>query len=402
MILSLFYACVFALSFIIVISSLVFFHELGHYSVARFFNVAVERFSIGFGKPLTRWKAKSGTEWTINAIPLGGYVKFLGDAGAASNPDTDRLEQMKAEIEAGNASGESEVELTSCFHFKPLWQRVLIVLAGPVANFILAIVIFASIAMIIGTREIRSVVLDVLPESAAQHAGVMAGDQFLTLDGKDVSLSSDLIAYVALRSDVTLMARVERGGQFVEFPITPKKQVRKDFIGGDNQVGTIGVRIGGENAVMQRNYGVFSGLNYGVSEVGRSIAMTGTYIGRIFTGKEDGKALGGVVRIATMTGKTAVDTVKLELSVMDRLKAMALNLLQLSAALSIGLGVANLMPIPVLDGGHLLYYGYEAVAGRPLSEKKQELGFRIGFAVLMTLLVILTWNDIGYISSLSS
>jgi len=360
MILSLFYACVFALSFIIVISSLVFFHELGHYSVARFFNVAVERFSIGFGKPLTRWKAKSGTEWTINAIPLGGYVKFLGDAGAASNPDTDRLEQMKAEIEAGN--------------FKPLWQRVLIVLAGPVANFILAIVIFASIAMIIGTREIRSVVLDVLPESAAQHAGVMAGDQFLTLDGKDVSLSSDLIAYVALRSDVTLMARVERGGQFVEFPITPKKQVRKDFIGGDNQVGTIGVRIGGENAVMQRNYGVFSGLNYGVSEVGRSIAMTGTYIGRIFTGKEDGKALGGVVRIATMTGKTAVDTVKLELSVMDRLKAMALNLLQLSAALSIGLGVANLMPIPVLDGGHFL----------------------------MTLLVILTWNDIGYISSLSS
>jgi len=133
MILSLFYACVFALSFIIVISSLVFFHELGHYSVARFFNVAVERFSIGFGKPLTRWKAKSGTEWTINAIPLGGYVKFLGDAGAASNPDTDRLEQMKAEIEAGSASGESEVELTSCFHFKPLWQRVLIVLAGPVA-----------------------------------------------------------------------------------------------------------------------------------------------------------------------------------------------------------------------------------------------------------------------------
>jgi len=402
MILSIFYTALFIVSFLTVISLLVFFHELGHYSVARFFNVAVERFSIGFGKTLKSWTARSGTEWTIKAIPLGGYVKFLGDAGAASNPDTQRLAQIKQDIEGKLESGESEIDVESCFHFKPLWQRALIVLAGPLANFLLAIIVFAGLAIALGTQDIKSFVIEVLPESAAMTAGVEAGDVFLTLDGKDVSLAKDLISYVALRSDVKLTAQVKRGNDILEFSITPQRKSRKDFIGGESRIGTLGIRIGGEEALVTESYGLFSGLNYGVKEVGHSIAMTGKYVGRIFTGDEDGKALGGVVRIATMTGKTAVDTAKLEISVSDRLKAMALKLLQLSAALSIGLGVANLMPIPVLDGGHLVYYGYEAVAGRPLSEKKQEQGFRVGLFVLLTLLVIFTLNDIEYIRGLLS
>ena len=402
MILSLFYTALFIASFVTVISLLVFFHELGHYSVARFFNVAVECFSIGFGRTLKSWTARSGTEWTIKAIPLGGYVKFLGDAGAASNPDTERLEKIRQDLEGKLATGDSAIDVDACFHFKPLWQRTLIVLAGPLANFLLAILVFAALAIMLGTQDLKSVVLEVVPESAAQSAGVEPGDMFLTLDGKDVSLAGDLIGYVALRSDVEISARVKRGNNILEFPITPQRKSRKDSIGGESKIGTLGVRIGGEGSLVSQTYGLFSGLNYGVNEVGRSIAMTGKYIGRIFTGDEDGKALGGVVRIATMTGKTAVDTAKLEISALERLKAMAIRLLHLSAALSIGLGVANLMPIPVLDGGHLVYYGYEAVAGRPLSEKKQELGFRIGFSVLLTLLVIFTWNDIGYIRGLLS
>jgi len=398
MLTSLIYTIIFAVSFILVLSALVFFHELGHYSVARFFKVAVDRFSIGFGKPLAKWRARSGTEWIIGTIPLGGYVRFMGDAGAASNPDQSQLDQIRANIET--TQGIEAVE--TCFHFKPLWQRALIVLAGPMANFLLAIIIFAGLAIVYGSQEVRSVVMDVAPDSAAQEAGVLAGDAFLTMDGKDVSLSTDLIGYVALRSGQKIKTTLERGNNVITLPITPKRTDRRDFIGGTNAIGTIGVRIGGEDAVIRKTYGPLNAIGYGSNQVVETIAMTGTYIKRIFQGKEDGKALGGPVRIATMTGKTAVDVAKLELSFWERFQNILVRLLSLGAALSIGLGVANLMPIPVLDGGHLLYYGYEAVAGRPLSERKQEFGFRVGFAFLMTMLVILTWNDIGYVRSFFS
>jgi len=402
MLFSLLYTLIFAASFLIVISALVFFHELGHYSVARAFNVAVERFSIGFGKPIAKWTAKSGTEWTINSIPLGGYVKFLGDAGAASNPDTAELDRIKTSLETATMSGERSVSIEDCFHFKPLWQRVLVVLAGPMANFLLAIIIFAALAQTIGTRDFKSLVTSVAPLGAAEAAGVKIGDQFLTMDGKDVSKANDLISYVALRSDNEIETRLLRGNDTITLTVTPQSLERKDFIGGRNKIGTIGVGVGGRDAEVRVTYNPLTSLQYGVGQVGSTIGMTGRYIGRIFTGAEDGKALGGVVRIATMTGKTAVDSAKLDVPIPQRLKIMVLNLIQLSAALSIGLGVANLMPIPVLDGGHLLYYGYEAVAGRPLDMKKQELGFKIGFAFLLTLMVVLTWNDIGYIRSLFS
>ncbi len=398
MIISLLYTLIFTVSFILVISALVFFHELGHYSVARAFNIAVERFSIGFGKPLAKWTAKSGTEWTINAIPLGGYVKFLGDAGAASNPDTEELERIKSKLE----SGTPDIAIEDCFHFKPLWQRVLVVLAGPLANFLLAIIIFAGIAQFIGTQDLKSVVTAVVEGGAADTAGVKVEDQFLTMDGHNVETVSDLTAYIALRSNTEIQTVLLRDSAEIALSITPESLERKDFIGGTNKIGTIGVGLGGREAVIRTRYTPVSSLKHGVEQVGESIKMTGHYIGRIFTGREDGKALGGIVRIATMTGKTAVDSAKLEVPVNERLKIMLLNLIQLSAALSIGLGVANLMPIPVLDGGHLLYYGYEAVAGKPLDMQKQELGFKIGFALLLTLMVVLTWNDIEYVRSLFS
>ena len=385
-------------SFIVVLSVLVFIHEMGHYSVARFFKVSIDRFSVGFGKPLVKRTDKHGTEWVISRIPFGGFVKFSGDMGMASNPDHEQLAALKEKAQREGKDGNFD----RLFHFKPLWQKALVVLAGPVANFLLAIVIFAVLVMTFGTRDVKSSVLSVVPGGAAEAAGVLAGDQFLTMDDRDVSLFKNLSPYVSLRSGNDIKTVVLRDGREVELVLQPRRTEQKDFVGGTNKTGLIGVQLGGEGAVIQRRYNPVEALGYGVNEVGRTISSTGDYIGRIFIGKEDGSALGGPLRIATLTGKTAVDVAKLERPVLSRLKAGFFTLLQLGAYLSIGLGVANLMPIPVLDGGHLLFYGYEAVAGRPLSQEKQEIGFRVGFALLLTLFVFLTFNDVGYIRSFFS
>ena len=391
-------APIFILSFLVVISILVFFHELGHYSIARLFNVHVERFSVGFGKPIWRKKAKSGTEWVISRIPIGGYVKFLGDAGVASNPDQDHLDEIREDLIARGAGD----DVKNCFHFKPLWQRALIVLAGPVANFILAIVFFAVVAMFMGKISYKSVVIEVHPNSAAAEAGLLPGDRILTLDGKDASEYEKLSGIVALSSGEELTAEIERNGQIISVPITPRRQMREDGIGGKNAIGTIGAILAGDGNVERSAYSPLGALGRGVEQCVNTITLTGAYMKRIFAGKEDGSAFGGPARIATMTGKSAVDIINLETTWTQKLRIMALQFLTLSAALSVGLGIANLMPIPALDGGHLLFYGYEAIAGHPLSEAKQEFGFRIGFAILMMAFVYLTINDISYVRSFFS
>ena len=376
-----------------VLGGLVFFHELGHYGMAKLFKTDIERFSVGFGKPIAEFTRKSGEIWSIGRVPLGGYVKFRGDAGGASNPDHKQLAQLKTDLEDGGA------DASNCFHFKPLYQRVLIVLAGPLANFVLAVVITAALALSFGTIAYKSIVSSVDPQSAAAAAGFEAGDHILTMNGIDVSDYQQLAGFVAVRSGVDIETTLERNGQIITTSVTPRRQERRDFIGGKNDVGTIGITLSNES-MSRVDHTLPSAVVHGGKDLVNTVKTTGTYLGRIFVGKEDGKALGGVARIATMTGKTAVDISKQDRSVSDRLKNMIYSLLSLGAALSIGLGVANLMPIPALDGGHLLYYGYEALAGRPLSEQKQEFGFRIGFAVLAGLFVVLTFNDIHYIRSL--
>lgn len=389
---------IFLSSFLIVLSFLVFFHELGHYSVGRFFGIAVDRFSIGFGKPIAKWKAKSGTEWTFARIPLGGYVKFSGDASGASNPDAEALEAMKAKAERGEGPG-----LDKIFHFRPVWQRALVVLAGPMANFLLAALIFAGIGFVYGSYDRASLVGSVQKGSPAQQAGIQAGDKILTMDGHDASTFTKLSRYVVLRSDTEIDTRLERDGEVISLKVAPKRMEERDFVGGKSSSGKIGVLINSRDAdLIHLEYGPLESLGFGVSKVGETLSMTGTYVGRIFQGKEDGKQLGSVVKIAAITGKSAVDAANADKPFGERLQDLFLRMVQLAAAISIGLGVANLMPIPVLDGGHLVYYAYEAVAGRPLSQKKQEYGFRIGFAVLLTLFVILTINDIGYVSSFFS
>ncbi len=397
MISGLFDILIFIVSFLAVLSFLVFFHELGHYSVGRWFGIAVDRFSIGFGKPIMRWTGKSGTEWTISRIPLGGFVKFTGDASGAGNPDQEALAKIKADIET-----EGVCRVDDIFHFRPVWQRALVVLAGPVANFILAVLIFAGLAIGYGSYDRESLIGEVAPNSAAAQAGILSGDKILTMNGKDASTFSSMARFVALKSDTDINIRLERAGEIVELVVAPRRVEERDFVGGKASKGRLGVTSSADGALIHTKYNPVEAVGYGFTRLGQSIAMTGTYIGRIFKGKENGEQLGSVVKIATITGKSAVDAANADAPLRDRMRVLFLRLIQLSAAISIGLGVANLMPIPVLDGGHLVYYAYEAVAGRPLSQEKQELGFRIGFALLLTVFVILTINDIGYVSSFFS
>lgn len=386
-------------SFVIVLSFLVFFHELGHYSVGRLFNVAVEKFSIGFGKPIVSWKAKSGTQWQISRIPLGGYVKFLGDAGAASNPDTEQLAKIRADMDGKHGAGAAD----ACFYFKPLWQRTLIVLAGPIANFILAIFIFAALSWSVGTQELKAVAGPISDGQAAQAAGIQTGDQIVTIAGKDASTYAKVLMLVATHAGDEVPFEIMRDGKPMTLLVTPRRTLREDAIGGETKIGFIGMGFDTRpEYITWKRYGPLEGLAYGTGQLGDMIATTGRYIGRIFQGKEDGKQLGSIVKIGAITGKVAIDSVTAELPPTQRAKLLFVSLISLAASISIGLGVANLMPIPVLDGGHLVYYGYEAIAGRPLSERKQELGFKIGLMILLPLFVFLTWNDIGYVQSLFS
>lgn len=387
-----------AFSFLLVLSFLVFFHELGHYSVARFFGIAVDRFSIGFGKPIWRRTSKAGVEWAISRIPLGGYVKFSGDAGAASNPDVEKLEQIRAAYES-DASGPAVEDI---LHFRPVWQRALVILAGPVTNFILAIILFAGIGLTAGIQFSTPQINSVLPDTPAAAAGFQPGDNILMIDGKSMRSVSGVAQHIRLRSNTEMSVVVLRGDEEITLEVTPERTEIRDEIGGLTKVGRVGFTL----APGQNNIDVVEGpieaLGYGFRQTGDVISSTVTYLGRIFTGKENGKELGSVVKIATVTGKVAADTAKADVPVGVKVRAWALRMTFIAASISIALGVANLMPLPMLDGGHLVYYGYEAVAGRPLSQEKQEFGFKIGFVVLLTLFVVLTINDIGYVFSMFS
>lgn len=392
MILNLFYILLSAISFFFVLSVLVFFHELGHYGVARLFGIRVDRFSIGFGRPIKSWTNRAGEKWMISRIPLGGYVKFSGDAGAASNPDKDALDAIR----------QREGDVSDIFHFRPVWQRALVVLAGPIANFILAIVLFAIAVMWVGTAHTKSVIGSVQEGSPAAVAGLQPGDEILSMDGRDVSDFTELRRHVLLRSGTPIETTILRDEREMTLTLTPQRVDDRDFIGGKVTRGQIGIALSRDTAIEERRYNPGEALWFGTKEVGNTLSATGQYIGRIFTGRENGKELGSVGRIAAMTGKSTYDAASADISVGQKLQSILLRMLQIGAAISVALGFANLLPIPMLDGGHLVFYSYEAIAGHPLSQKKQEAGFRFGVAVLLTLFLVLMINDISYISSFFS
>ncbi|MDE1174560.1 MAG: RIP metalloprotease RseP [Parvibaculaceae bacterium] len=358
--------------FLFVLTLVVFFHELGHFLIARACGVAVETFSIGFGKEIFGWNDSKGTRWRVSWIPLGGYVKFVGDEGAASNPDWDRISSIPEEERKG------------LFHFKKVWQRAAVVAAGPVANFILSIVIFAILFTFVGRMESAAIVDKVQPGSAAESAGFMPGDKVVSIDGAKIADFEDMQRIVSASGGVALSVTVDRGGVATTLTATPREQEVTDRFGDKHKMGLLGIvrDTSGEGVKLVKTNPLTS-VWLGARETWFIVDRTFVYLGGVITGREDSSQLGGPLRIAQVSGQVAT------------LGFAAL--INMAAILSVSIGLLNLFPVPMLDGGHLLYYAVEGIRGRPLGQRTQEFGFRIGLALVMMLMVFATWNDLVHL-----
>lgn len=356
------------LAFVAVLSVVVFIHEMGHFLVARAFNVKIETFSIGFGPEIFGWNDSKGTRWKVSWLPLGGYVKFFGDEGPASIPSEERI-----------AEAEAKGEHDKLFHFKPLYQRTLIVAAGPVANFILAIFIFATIIGIFGEPKVDPRVGAVLPGEAGEAAGFQKGDLVLSVDGTPVDDFNDIVVIVAQSPDRPLRFEIERAGERKTLVATPRREELTLNFGLKAEGGRLGLQS--DEGVHFVYHDPLSAIWAGANRVWFVFDQTFSFLGQLVVGQADTSQMRGPLGIAEVSGKVA--------------SAGILPLLQLVAVLSASIGLINLFPIPMLDGGHLLYYGFEAVRGKPLGERAQELGFRIGLALVLFLMVFATWNDLA-------
>ena len=392
-------------AFLILLMLIVFIHEYGHFSVARLLGVKVDVFSIGFGKPLWRWTDRKGTEWRIAMLPLGGYVKFFGDLNAASQASPE-VERKPATTQFPSPGHEEEVaegltpdERKVCFHFKPVWARALIVAAGPLANFVLAVVIFAGLFMTLGRADYASSVGSVVENSAAAEAGLMPGDEIVSVNGRKIERFRQLQDQVLLSGGDTLELGVIRGEETLTLDLTPKRTETEDQYG--NRVETWMLGIGADrNALSFRQYGFFAAVGEGFNELGRILSLTIQFISKIILGKEDADQLGGPIKMAQYAGQSVMsgfdETAYRERPAFwDMLKVSLINFISLAAVVSVSIGFLNLLPVPVLDGGHLMYYAYEAAAGKPLGVRAQAFGFRVGVVLLASLMLFVTWNDIN-------
>lgn len=397
------------LAFVVLLSVIVFVHEYGHFAMARALGVKVDIFSIGFGKPLARWRDRQGTEWRIAMLPFGGYVKFFGDAGPASNPSKETTESKPAttqfpapghEDEIGR--GMTEEEKRVCFHFKPVWARALVVVAGPVANFVLAFFIFWGILWAFGQSIQEPRVAMVVEGSAAEAAGLAPGDLIRAIDGKPVQSFRDVRSITMLSTGEEMTLEVERDGETVSIRATPTRQESVDAFGNTVRVGMLGLQFDPE-ASRDVSYGPITAAPVAAAEVVDIVASTVKFLWRLATGRESPEQLGGPIKMAQYAGQAAksgfsADYVETP-PFIEQLKLSLLQFVNLAAVVSVSIGFLNLLPIPVLDGGHLMYYGYEAVAGKPLGVRAQNLGFRLGMVFLASFMLFVTWNDISSLIS---
>lgn len=352
-------------SFIVILSIIVFIHEFGHYFVARKCGVKINEFSIGFGKKLFGFRDKNDTEWKFCLLPFGGYVKMFGDRNPASIADKDQIVRMSA------------AEKKVSFYYQNVYKRMAIVLAGPIANFILAILLFTALFRVQGITTILPIIDGVVPNSAAMEAGLKKGDKILQIDGRKINSFSDIQQIVYHRADEELDFMIKRDNQELNITITPKASVSQDFFGNEMKVGLIGVQAGQYSYEKINLFNAFVQANQETYNM--SLAILGT-LKDLIIGKRSIDELGGPVKIAQYSGKS----VSMGLVVVIWFMAM----------ISINLGVLNLLPLPVLDGGHFFYYIIEAVKGSPLPEKIQEYGFRFGFSIVLTFMLFVTYNDI--------
>jgi regulator of sigma E protease len=360
--------------FLFVLTLVVFFHELGHFLVARWCGVRVLVFSIGFGPELFGFNDRRGTHWQLSAIPLGGYVKFFGDDNAASVPDPAALAAM------------NEEERRHSFVHQRVGPRAAIVVAGPAANFLLAIVIFAALFMVFGKPSTSPRVDAVQPGSAAQAAGFQPGDLVLTIDGRAVESFPDMQQIVSTSAGETLTFEVERGGTHVTLKAVPTLKESKDRFGNVHRIGVLGItRSPSPEDTHFQPVGPLTALELGVQKTWFVVERTLSYIGGVVSGREAADQLGGPIRIAQVSGQVATEGLP--------------SLFSLTAVLSVSIGLLNLFPVPLLDGGHLLFYAIEATRGKPLSERAQEVGFRIGLAIVVMLMIFATYNDILHLAA---
>ena len=360
--------------FLFVLTIVVFFHELGHFLVARWNGVKVLTFSLGFGPELAGFNDRHGTRWKLSAIPLGGYVKFFGDESEASTPSSETLSGMTAEERAGS------------FHHKKVGARAAIVAAGPIANFLLAIVIFTCLFTFFGKPSTTARVDKVETGSAADKAGFQAGDVVTSIDGKAIGSFSEMQRIVGTRAGEQLSFTIKRGDSSLQLQGTPQLREVKDSFGNVHRLGVLGItRATNPGDVVTERVGPASALLLGVKETWFVVERTMSYVGGVFTGREAADQVGGPIRIAQISGQVATIGVA--------------ALVHLAAVLSISIGLLNLFPVPLLDGGHLLFYAVEAARGRPLSERAQEMGFRIGLGLVLMLMVFATYNDILHLAA---
>jgi regulator of sigma E protease len=361
--------------FLFVLTIVVFFHELGHFLVARWAGVKVLTFSLGFGPELAGFNDRHGTRWKISAIPLGGYVKFFGDESEASTPASSET-----------LAGMTEEERAGSFHHKKVGPRAAIVAAGPIANFILAIVIFTCLFTFFGKPSTTARVDKIEANSAAAKAGFQVGDTVTGIDGKTIGSFSDMQRIVGVHAGDQLTFTIKRGDSTLQLKGTPELREVKDSFGNAHRLGVLGItRATAPGDVVTERVDPATALWLGVKETWFVVERTLAYIGGVFTGREAADQVGGPLRIAQISGQVA--TIGLA------------ALVHLAAVLSVSIGLLNLFPVPLLDGGHLLFYAVEAVRGRPLSERAQEMGFRIGLGLVLMLMVFATYNDILHLAA---
>ena len=353
-----------AIAFLCAIGPLIIIHELGHYWVARWFGIGAETFSIGFGRQIAGWTDKRGTLWKIGWLPLGGYVRFIGDEDVASS--------------AGDQSKLSPDEQRRSFHLRPIYQRFLVVLAGPVSNFLLAILIFAAFFMTIGAPRTDNIVERLEPNSAAMTAGIRPGDRIVSIAGRGTETFEQVSHIVTLHPDEAVSATIIRNGQSIRLPVKIGVHYEEDRFGQKFRIGRLGIYSG------DLKYVPLNPFNAVPAAASYSITLTRSMIEgiwQIISGRRSVKDLGGPLKIAQVAGQQA--------------SLGWIQFVHLIALVSINLGFINLLPVPMLDGGHLLFYSIEAVRRRPVSAEAQEWAFRGGLALLLTLLLFTTFNDLG-------
>ena len=365
---------IYTIPFLFVLTVIIFFHELGHFLVARWCGVKVDAFSIGFGPEIFGFTDRRGTRWKFAWIPLGGYVKFFDDENAVSTPPAGGIQSEKPSGDDGN------------FHNKPLIQRAAVVAAGPIANFLLAIVIFAGIFAFIGKPVSTPRVDSVRADSAAALAGFKAGDIVKSIDGAQIETFAELQRRVSTSPGIEMEFVVDRGGEPVTLTAAPRRKEVEDAHGNTFRIGLLGIsRDTDQGETLLEPVPLPAALWLGVKETWFVIDRTFSFFGGLVAGTENADQLGGPLRIAQVSGQLA--------------NVSFTALIQLVAVLSVSIGFLNLLPIPILDGGHLVYYGIEAVRGRPLSERAMQMGFRVGLAAVLMLMIFATWNDLSWFGS---